>query len=1646
METSSKAVALPPVESSKGTRAKSHLQQAMGNYCLVLESSSKTNLHLPPLSEFASPTGENGVAGVTESGNMDGTMSLPLGDTFRTGSSFNLRLPSQPATEGRFDLAFREKKGEREAEEEEKKEEEFNSYTYDAYSPLGRSGSPSAWRNGYFFGSVEECCGVDGTRPPSGLLRYLKGDSLDGGTGGECEAAKREEQKISSHEMADFHQNEYLMPDAIGTVDGSPHSPEVLSNFSPIFQQLLRRNNESDSTENVGACHSANRDGKVINSSGSSSHTPMEDHGFGKVERIDELADLYAADRDVALLLLYPGDVIDAVKRGNHPEEMWPCMEEFFLTVFHKLSSTATCNEADTFSVQISLTVLKHDQMKELLPKGGDGAMRPRCFTKALIEKSPLHGPVPLHAIYYEVKCLEDVRKLVRRALRGMTTDDYRCGVLLFLAILRQFKKETDDILVSTMVSVVSTVETIYVAVKNRQPSTAASLFRMVFRNPRLAASLVRALTVSGLQLSSAETSLMIEVNRVLQARSIRRRGDITVSLRSVLGSAMAFCRALMDQEGKEKNDKDDGVNKTDGASPSLPPTRALECLQKIAMNIRSALRTPISEFHGILPNKEKFFSEGNGGAEVPERQGKQVTIFLEKIGKRASKLLKIVATRWTQKRIGINLFGGVLAAPTGGIKPLFTEATLIDGEFLHERLCSLLFLELLEDAGEKEIINFVEPNSVEVNTTEGLLCKLSFNEICLWRNKPFACGPSTQGASISYLLSHAFSLFGEGYNTAILYMRDGAKCFADILTSPLWLTLLRFVESETAARSTGRELYLSVTQVLSMDCVRDHLATESVGEFQDFIPLSFQAAWTPAGPVVRGAKFVSLNSVDQFVEILSLLSMNAKVLPISLLSGMNLIFSFILKRGKSAEITVREDPAALDEDVVLSSMTFTLTTGAECYKSLWIDEFVPMESPRNLYRCIQQHFTLCVTDVNNVCMTALNFFETQKLLQQIKVPPPQRKWTMRSLEKYLAERCAMYMQEILWLKGKSNVSLTREQQDLIFGDTQTATLRDIAEAWALVERMRSAVKELLDAPNAAHPMAIVADGSYDITMPPNFLLHSSFASTELLIDNQHLQHHHHHRDVARSLGGERHVEPCGRSPSVKAGNGMEQNGLDKNNYYSILGEPSKEQQQLYVQGKLGAVKNTQMRRGNEETNHFRSYELGLSQESSRFFLLPAISSIFSPEFDNKRNEVIHRWCEFLPRGVPNETTFQKSVSRRLDEILERACEVFDGQVEKKGKKLRIQPAAVVLHDNANSSGKLHVEKKCISLQKEECFFTSLDRTSNAVTSLEDLPGVSGLLMDLTSRFQKGQNVTLLTADATIGKHHLALTMLLDFVRLALKRKPNETYITFSFVFVRNGRFVYDLLADQETLMASKLSFKCNRLLGPMIQDGVRWHDVQHAHEVDAIIKQIEQTLSVLLVRCVSKEDMQSTFIMLTAVAKTVEPHDVVFSSFVGFFVWNEVNLYDFLLRSQEQEKQVNNAEKEAMRSILLSAVRDRSSFVRTCFVYHTAMPETCAQRFLMVQNRLCGCFSNEPHKGSLASMTRRQKAKVTGKTTGWKRFLGRGSLKKGEDKSRMVNQLKYFEMILADTYKAVLLVEGMESKPPSTESPENGDETGKDE
>lgn len=296
--------------------------------------------------------------------------------------------------------------------------------------------------------------------------------------------------------------------------------------------------------------------------------------------------------------------------------------------------------------------------------------------------------------------------------------------------------------------------------------------------------------------------------------------------------------------------------------------------------------------------------------------------------------------------------------------------------------------------------------------------------------------GVGSSGAA-SVTIKSAFRCFLEGQNIAIFSVTEsGAETDAvtRMLRSPLWLALREMVETALQSVDDGdhatpnsrrrQVLYMSITQPLSIDCVKDHLQNSDVagngngkGEAHHGVStnsflsppaadevMPFQSAWTPAGPVVAGACYIPITSVAQFYKITRDLPAHVQAVAgarrTESLGGTHVLVSFLMHclgvssstataAGATSDqvespcstpsareparvatdttttITMTAAAAARSpEQVFFTAATVLLSTESTFWNTLQLGDYVSPSHPLNLLRPIYCHRVVNVVDV----------------------------------------------------------------------------------------------------------------------------------------------------------------------------------------------------------------------------------------------------------------------------------------------------------------------------------------------------------------------------------------------------------------------------------------------------------------------------------------------------------------------------------------------------------------------------------------------------------------------------------------------------------------------------------------------------------
>lgn len=378
----------------------------------------------------------------------------------------------------------------------------------------------------------------------------------------------------------------------------------------------------------------------------------------------------------------------------------------------------------------------------------------------------------------------------------------------------------------------------------------------------------------------------------------------------------------------------------------------------------------------------------------------------------------------------------------------------------------------------------------------------------------------SGKPSAVSSTVKSAFDDFLNGYNISIFGVcgpNGEEEVLTRILRCPLWGAMQEMVEemlrggstSESDGRTT-QTLYMSVTQPLSVYSVRDHLystadvsSTESadvgVHAFDTCRPsrsspnsaIKFEVAWTPAGPVVAGAKFIPVRSLSQFLDVVAELPSRLRNShDAGVDANPHLLVSFLLRKevpkGKSSPTQRDLGSSPREKDVWLTSATVLLSSDAMFWNSLHCNHFVSASYPQNLFTPYYRHRIITVLDVSSSSShAAVNLLTAQhNLHRRVHFPLWQARWSMRAYVLYLR----LHLTDLRWCigtlskqKSSSNGSVSVDWTGL--GAPQTArfvfasrsiSINDVVAAWLQVELMRGIALDLVGESPAplSHPGA----------------------------------------------------------------------------------------------------------------------------------------------------------------------------------------------------------------------------------------------------------------------------------------------------------------------------------------------------------------------------------------------------------------------------------------------------------------------------------------------------------------------------------------------------------------------------------------------
>ncbi|KAK7202138.1 hypothetical protein NESM_000283000 [Novymonas esmeraldas] len=458
--------------------------------------------------------------------------------------------------------------------------------------------------------------------------------------------------------------------------------------------------------------------------------------------------------------------------------------------------------------------------------------------------------------------------------------------------------------------------------------------------------------------------------------------------------------------------------------------------------------------------------------------------------GKDSSAAALAAVAAWRATAPEACLFAGDAACCTGGVQPLFRVADpWLASAFNPVSHGNAAAAAAVAESRAVETVVYLEEHN---HGGAGATTAAAATPCCIVNGRALGCASAAPpadvarftvdelcvvrggGGATSTAVRSAFSDFVEGQNVSIwsVAAAGGGGCVVTrMMRSPLWAAMRDMVEralpnsAAAAAAPTGptaaahggtSALYMSVTQPLSIYGVKDHLCRTSGAALSfgggppstgvDSARLShgaapgagtdgvmdFRAAWTPAGPVVAGARYVPITSVAQFRRATRDLPAHVQRVACEQGTerhgGTHVLVSFLLRRvtppptpprsaaGRATATSLSSDDSVFassshgDATAPLDTVYFTaatvlLSTTPLFWSSLHRHDYVPPQHPLNVLRPTYRHRVLSVVDV---AATALDCAATllaaqQSVTQHARFTAWRVPWCMQSYATYLA-------------------------------------------------------------------------------------------------------------------------------------------------------------------------------------------------------------------------------------------------------------------------------------------------------------------------------------------------------------------------------------------------------------------------------------------------------------------------------------------------------------------------------------------------------------------------------------------------------------------------------------------------------------------
>ncbi|EPY16395.1 hypothetical protein STCU_11314 [Strigomonas culicis] len=505
------------------------------------------------------------------------------------------------------------------------------------------------------------------------------------------------------------------------------------------------------------------------------------------------------------------------------------------------------------------------------------------------------------------------------------------------------------------------------------------------------------------------------------------------------------------------------------------------------------------------------------------------------------------VLDHWKTQTPRVNLFAGDYSCSSQGILPLFRTGDSAVRHFFFpgddaapapagDRIVSSV---LVEDADRGEAAAGVPAAVTVADKSVKVLARLRskrprtlvqfhVDEAVTRPAWSFAGGAGGAVAPPPPAVREALASFRQGHNVRLMCMAGASaqsSSTARLLRCPVWHALARMVDdtfrpSTAASKERRREgaprcrLYVSVVQILSSRFVHDHLrlpppppesGDEPAEEGKDDVALPFRSAWTPAGPVVQGARYQEIAAGADVMKLLRTLPGRVEARGTT---QTHLVVSFLQHQTTAAAGGDRSLDVA-DGTAIFAQLSVHMTTNLSLFNCLYMPAFVQPFHPQNLF-----HVSFCDRLVLLVDLAADHEAEAYHILRQqaqlcqsTRVALYHRVWDMHRYTAYLRERALAMRAALAKRHHQPSDHATEAASDgapaasdlfpppppaaPVLGSVLSGTAVDyecLSSTLRQVERMLSLAMELTDtqpAPNGPKALSFDSVGTYAVTDPP---------------------------------------------------------------------------------------------------------------------------------------------------------------------------------------------------------------------------------------------------------------------------------------------------------------------------------------------------------------------------------------------------------------------------------------------------------------------------------------------------------------------------------------------------------------------------------